>query len=42
MSATNKSALFQQLPSTDEILRQSEVQLLIEQEGHTAVAESIR
>lgn len=42
MSASNKSALFQQLPSTDEILRQSEVQLLIEQEGHTAVAESIR
>ncbi len=42
MSATNKSALFQQLPSTDEILRQPEVQLLIEQEGHTAVAESIR
>jgi len=42
VSASNKSALFQQLPSTDEILRQSEVQLLIEQEGHTAVAESIR
>jgi L-seryl-tRNA(Ser) seleniumtransferase len=39
---TSKSALFQKLPSTDEMLHQSEIQVLIEREGHTAVAESIR
>jgi L-seryl-tRNA(Ser) seleniumtransferase len=39
---TSKSALFQKLPSTDEMLRQSEIRVLIEREGHTAVAESIR
>jgi L-seryl-tRNA(Ser) seleniumtransferase len=38
----NKSALFQKLPSTDEVLRQSDMQALIEREGHSAVAESIR
>ena len=42
MSATDKSALFQKLPSTDELLRQPDMQSLIEQEGHSAVAESIR
>ena len=42
MSAANKSALFQKLPSTDELLRQPDMQALIEREGHSAVAESIR
>ncbi|HXC00391.1 MAG TPA: L-seryl-tRNA(Sec) selenium transferase [Terriglobales bacterium] len=42
MPTTSKSALFQKLPSTDEMLRQSEIRVLIEREGHTAVAESIR
>ncbi len=42
MSTANKSALFQKLPSTDELLRQSDMQPLIEREGHSAVAESIR
>jgi L-seryl-tRNA(Ser) seleniumtransferase len=42
MPAANQSALFQKLPSTDELLRQSEIQALIERDGHTAVAESIR
>ncbi len=42
MSAANKSALFQKLPSTDELLRQSDIQALVEREGHPAVAESIR
>jgi L-seryl-tRNA(Ser) seleniumtransferase len=42
VSATDKSALFQKLPSTDELLRQADMQSLIEQEGHSAVAESIR
>lgn len=42
MSTANKSALFQRLPSTDEVLRQSDVQALIVREGHSAVAESIR
>ncbi|MGB6385612.1 MAG: L-seryl-tRNA(Sec) selenium transferase [Terriglobales bacterium] len=42
MSTTNKSALFQKLPSTDELLRQPNIQVLIEREGHPAVAESIR
>ncbi len=42
MSTANKSALFQKLPSTDELLRQPDMQALIEREGHTAVAESIR
>jgi L-seryl-tRNA(Ser) seleniumtransferase len=38
----NQSALFQKLPSTDELLRHSDIQALIEREGHAAVAESIR
>ena len=42
MSAANQSALFQKLPSTDELLRQPEMQALVEREGHSAVAESIR
>ncbi len=42
MSTANKSALFQKLPSTDELLRQPDLQMLIEREGHVAVAESIR
>jgi L-seryl-tRNA(Ser) seleniumtransferase len=42
VSTTNKSALFQKLPSTDELLRQPEMRALIEREGHAAVAESIR
>jgi L-seryl-tRNA(Ser) seleniumtransferase len=42
VSTTSNSALFQRLPSTDEILRQSGLRALIEREGHTAVAESVR
>ncbi|MGA7081460.1 MAG: L-seryl-tRNA(Sec) selenium transferase [Terriglobales bacterium] len=42
MSTANKSALFQKLPSTDELLRHPDMQRLIEREGHAAVAESVR
>jgi L-seryl-tRNA(Ser) seleniumtransferase len=42
VSTANKSALFQKLPSTDELLRQPEMHMLIEREGHAAVAESVR
>jgi L-seryl-tRNA(Ser) seleniumtransferase len=42
VSTANKSALFQKLPSTDEFLRQPNMQALVEREGHSAVAESIR
>jgi L-seryl-tRNA(Ser) seleniumtransferase len=42
VSTANKAALFQKLPSTDELLRQPDMQALIEREGHSAVAESIR
>ncbi len=42
MSTANKTALFQKLPSTDELLRQPEMQALVEREGHSVVAESIR
>jgi L-seryl-tRNA(Ser) seleniumtransferase len=42
VSAANKSVLFQKLPSTDELLRLPDLQSLIEHEGHSAVAESIR
>jgi L-seryl-tRNA(Ser) seleniumtransferase len=42
VSITNKSALFQKLPATDELLRQPDMQALVEREGHSAVAESIR
>jgi len=34
--------LFQKLPSTDDLLRQPDIQALTEREGHSAVAESIR
>ena len=42
MSTISNSALFQKLPSTDEVLRQPELQALAERDGHTAVAESVR
>lgn len=42
MSAASQSALFQKLPSTDELLRRPEMQTLIEREGQSAVTESIR
>jgi L-seryl-tRNA(Ser) seleniumtransferase len=42
VSTANKSALFQKLPSTDELLRQPDMQALIAREGHAAVAETIR
>ena len=42
MSTISNSALFQKLPSTDEVLRQPEIEALVEREGHTAVAESVR
>jgi L-seryl-tRNA(Ser) seleniumtransferase len=42
VSTPAKSALFQKLPSTDELLRQAEINALVEREGHTAVAESVR
>jgi len=42
VSTINKPALFQRLPSTDELLRQPDMQALIERDGHAAVTESIR
>jgi L-seryl-tRNA(Ser) seleniumtransferase len=42
VSSISNSALFQKLPSTDEVLRQPEIQSLVEREGHTVVAESAR
>jgi L-seryl-tRNA(Ser) seleniumtransferase len=42
VSTAKKSALFQKLPSTDELLRQPDMQALIEREGHSAVVDSIR
>ena len=42
MSTANKSALFQKLPSTDELLRRPDLKALTEREGHSAVAESVR
>jgi L-seryl-tRNA(Ser) seleniumtransferase len=42
VSAIDKPALFRKLPSTDELLRQPEIQSLIASGGHSAVAESIR
>ncbi len=42
MTTTQNSSLFQKLPSTDELLRQAEIQALVEREGHSAVAESVR
>jgi L-seryl-tRNA(Ser) seleniumtransferase len=42
VSVADKAALFQKLSSIDELLRQSDMQALVEREGHPAVAESIR
>ena len=42
MPTTPKSALFQKLPSTDELLQQPQIQALVAREGHAPVAESIR
>jgi L-seryl-tRNA(Ser) seleniumtransferase len=42
VSTANKAALFQKLPSIDELLRQPDMQTLIERDGHSAVAESVR
>jgi L-seryl-tRNA(Ser) seleniumtransferase len=42
VSTINKSALFQKLPSADELLRSPQIQILIASDGHTAVVESIR
>jgi len=40
--ASPKSELFQKLPSTDDLLREPEVEALISREGHPAVADAIR
>lgn len=42
MSVVSKSALFQKLPSTDELLRQPEIERLVGRDGHVSVTESIR
>ncbi len=42
MSTISNSALFQKLPSTDEVLRQPEIQALAERDAHAVVAESVR
>jgi L-seryl-tRNA(Ser) seleniumtransferase len=42
VSTANKAALFQKLPSINELLRRPDMQLLIERDGHSAVAESVR
>ena len=42
MSTTPKSALFQKLPSTDELLQLPQLQAIVDRDGHAAVAESIR
>ena len=42
MSSTFNPALFQKLPSTDELLRRTELQALADREGHAPVAESVR
>jgi L-seryl-tRNA(Ser) seleniumtransferase len=36
------TVLFQKLPSTDEVLRRTEILALVERDGHVAVAESVR
>jgi len=41
VTATQNSALFQKLPSTDEVLRQPEIEALVEREGHTVVVECV-
>jgi L-seryl-tRNA(Ser) seleniumtransferase len=42
VATADKSVLFQKLPSTDDLLRLPEIKALIENDGHAAVAESIR
>jgi L-seryl-tRNA(Ser) seleniumtransferase len=42
LSISDKSAVFQKLPSTDVLLRRPEIQALIERDGHATVAESVR
>ena len=42
MATADKSALFQKLPSIDELLRQPSIQQLIERDGHAAVTENVR
>lgn len=42
MPSAAKSALFQKLPSTNELLQHPELRTLVVREGHTAVAESVR
>ncbi len=42
MPTSDKSALFQRLPSTDSLLSEPAIRSLVEQEGHEAVTESIR
>ncbi len=42
MSTADKAGLFQKLPSTDELLRRSDVKALLDRQGQPAVAESIR
>jgi L-seryl-tRNA(Ser) seleniumtransferase len=42
VSTANKSPLFQKLPSTDELLRHTNVQKLIEREGLASVVNSVR
>ncbi len=42
MKAAPQSALYRQLPSVDELLRQPEIATLAQREGHTAVAEAAR
>ena len=42
MPAANKSALFQKLPSTDELLHDPQIHGLVESDGHAPVTESIR
>jgi L-seryl-tRNA(Ser) seleniumtransferase len=42
VATADKSALFQKLPSIDELLRQPSIQQLIECDGHAAVADSVR
>jgi L-seryl-tRNA(Ser) seleniumtransferase len=42
VSATQNAALFRKLPSTDEVLREPEMQALADREGHAAVTESVR
>jgi len=40
--ASTNSALFRKLPSTDELLRQPEIQKLASHDGHAALADAIR